>query len=67
MITKKEYKEIRAMLLVADITFADLAKKFHKSRETIYKAVRKQNDSDTSKEIRVFIEEQIGRVEGWHI
>ncbi len=60
MLTKKEYKQIRARLLAADVTLADLARKFHKSRETIYKAVRRQNDSDTSKQIRAYIETLIG-------
>ena len=67
MITKKELKEIRAMLLIVDITFAGIARKFHKSRETVYKAVRNESDTNISKEIRAYIEEKVGQVEVWHI
>lgn len=67
MLDRKQLQEIRAMLLITDTTFTDVAKELKVSRETLYKAVKNESDTALSKKIRAFIEEKVGHVEVWHI
>ncbi len=55
--TKKELKIIRGKLLMRDVTFASIGRKFKVSREFVRKAVRGQYGSTTADSIRNYVEE----------
>ena len=60
LLTKKEFKTVRAKLLMEDITFAQIARDFYCSREFVGQAARGQHKSQKANDVRAFINKEIG-------
>jgi len=60
LLTKKGFKQLRANLLMEDITFAQIARKFHCSREFVGQTARGHHSSQKAKDVREYINKQIG-------
>ncbi len=50
--TNKEFKEIRVELLRRDITFVQIAKALHTSKQMVSLSLKGKRDSDLAKKIR---------------
>lgn len=61
--TKKEYKKLRAELLMMDVTFSQIAKKFYTSRQMVQHALKGDRDSDLAKNIRSYVTGLLGSKE----
>ena len=52
MLTKKDFKQVRADLLILDVTQQQVAKKFHTSRQVIGQYLKGMHESEQAKQVR---------------
>lgn len=61
MITKKSFKQVRAELLMLDVTQQQIAKKFYVSRQLVGQYLKGQHNSETANKVRQYVAKLINR------